>query len=282
MSEESRTVATQRKQRSSPESRPAETMETRSTETGETRSVSDEVEIAASPERVWRALTEAAELERWFPLEARVEPGAGGSIYLSWKNEYAGESRILAWDPPRHLRISWGALDDTEGVAQVTDFHIEGGGGRARLRVVTSGFPADASWDEWVEGTRRGWRYELTSLRHYLEAHADSDRQVVYLRRRVPLSPEAAWGRLFGPDGFDPETLGRTFDEAPPHQYATVMDDPPGAMLRLSTEPCGPGVDARDVTLFLSAWGDHGPRLEALRGRWSELLERLFPEGETV
>lgn len=44
------------------------------------RSAGGTVEIEAPIERVWRALTEAAELERWFPLEARVEPGEGGSI----------------------------------------------------------------------------------------------------------------------------------------------------------------------------------------------------------
>jgi uncharacterized protein YndB with AHSA1/START domain len=57
---------------------------------------------------VWQALTDACELERWFPLEARVTPGEGGSIYMSWKNEYTGESSILVWEPLHHLRISWG------------------------------------------------------------------------------------------------------------------------------------------------------------------------------
>lgn len=33
---------------------------------------------------VWRALTEAEELTRWFPLQARVTPGEGGEIWMSW------------------------------------------------------------------------------------------------------------------------------------------------------------------------------------------------------
>lgn len=251
---------------------------------GATRSAEGSVEIDAPPERVWRALTEAAELERWFPLEARVEPGEGGSIFMSWKNEYAGESEILVWDPPRHLRTSWGAPDEG-GPAQVTDYYIEGRkGGGTILRVVTSGFPTDSSWDDWVEGTRKGWRFELESLRRYLEDHDGEDREVVYLRRRVPLTREEAWGRLFGPGGLGGRPLGgEPFDDSPPAQYAAVVDDPPGAVLRVSTEPCGPGVEAKDVTLWLQAWGGReAGGLVELQERWREMLGRLFPEGETL
>lgn len=34
------------------------------------------VGIEASPDAVWKALTEPAELARWFPLEASVKPGS--------------------------------------------------------------------------------------------------------------------------------------------------------------------------------------------------------------
>ena len=161
-----------------------------------TRSVEATIEIEASPEAVWRALSDARELERWFPLEARVEPGEGGSVFMSWKNEYAGESRITVWEPGRHLQITWGFSDEEKEITQLTDFHLEGGKGRTILRVVTSGFPEDPSWDAWYEGTRQGWAYELASLKRYLEKHPGQDREVVYLRRRVKLPAEEAWERL--------------------------------------------------------------------------------------
>jgi uncharacterized protein YndB with AHSA1/START domain len=243
-----------------------------------TRAVEGAVEIAATPEQVWRALTDAAELERWFPLEARVEPGEGGSIYMSWKNEYAGESAILVWDPPRHLRTTWGWSD--EGPQQVTDYRIEGRGGTTHLRVVTSGFPSDPSWDGWVEGTRLGWRFELASLKHYLERHAGEPRAVVYLRRRVRMPREEAWERLFGAGGLGDRPLGgRPMDVVPPTQYAAILDEPSDAMLRISTEPCLGEPDLRDVTLWLSAWGDAARDIASVEEAWSGRLERLFPEG---
>jgi len=42
------------------------------------------LDLDASPDDVWRALTDARELVRWFPLDARVTPGAGGSMVWSW------------------------------------------------------------------------------------------------------------------------------------------------------------------------------------------------------
>ena len=247
-----------------------------------TRSIEDEIEIDAAPEVVWRALTDAVELERWFPLEARVEPGIGGSIYMSWLNEYAGSSEILVWEPNRHLRTTWGAVDGSEP-RQITDYTLEGRGGRTVLRVVTSGFPADPSWDGWVEGTRQGWRYELSSLKHYLERHRGEQRKVVYLRRRVALPAEETWRRLIGQEGLGERPLGGTpFIDEPPLQYAAVVADPPDALFRASAEPRFGEEGLRDVTLWLAAYDGDGARLAAVREDWTRLLARVYPEGESV
>jgi uncharacterized protein YndB with AHSA1/START domain len=46
--------------------------------------IEKEIEINAPIEQVWKALTEGDGLKNWFPLEARVTPGVGGKIFLSW------------------------------------------------------------------------------------------------------------------------------------------------------------------------------------------------------
>jgi uncharacterized protein YndB with AHSA1/START domain len=54
-------------------------------------------------ERVWRAVTEPAELERWFVAEVPWTPELGEVF------EAGGESgRITALDPPRRLAWTWG------------------------------------------------------------------------------------------------------------------------------------------------------------------------------
>lgn len=251
--------------------------------TTNTRSASGSIELDVSPERVWKALTDAADLVRWFPLEARVEPGEGGSVFMSWKNEYSGTSEILAWEPNERLAISWSWSDDPDVPPQVTEYRIEGKDGGTVLDVVTSGFPDDPSWDAFVEGTKRGWVFELRSLKQYLEAHDGEDRDVIYLRRRIPVSAADGWERILGEDGLGANPLdGRVFDEAKPHQYAAVVDDLGGALFRVSVEPSPAGPDAREAVLWLQAWGDDRARLPAYEAKWRPLLERLFPEGETL
>jgi len=247
-----------------------------------TRAVRGEVEVAASVETVWRALTDARELERWFPLEARVEPGPGGKIFMSWRNEYAGESAITAWEPGRRLQTTWGFEGEgPERAVQLTDYWVEGRGGTTVVRVVTSGFPADEAWDEWFEGTRRGWAFELRSLKHYLERHRGEDRGVVYVRRRVAATPATAWARLWAPDGISRHLPdGDRFLDEPPHLLALHVPELGDGLLRVTPEVCTRGAEYRDVTLWLQAYGLEAARLAALRAEWSGALARLFPAGE--
>lgn len=249
------------------------------------RAASGEIGIAAPPERVWRALTEAAELERWFPLEARVEPGPDGRIWMGWGNEFGAWSPVEVWQPPHHLRISWVMGEGGDAPAQVTDYRLEGEegeGGRTILRVVTSGFPADAAWDDMVEGTRLGWVFELRQLKHYLERHAGEDRTAAFLRRRVALPRQEAWDRLLAP-GSGVETLaGTVFDRTPPWQLALVCREPADSLIRLTVDPSHDEPGARDVSVWVGAWGSAGEQVPEVAELWRGRLARLFPEGRAL
>ena len=246
-----------------------------------TRSAEGRIDIEATADRVWRALTDARELERWFPLDARVEPGEGGTIWMSWRNEFAGDMRILVWDPPRHLRTAW-SFHESDHPAQVTDYTIESQGGRTVVRAVTSGFPLDPSWDGWVEGTNRGWAFELRSLKHYLERHAGEPRHVSYVRRRTALPAREAWQRLEkNPDVRRLLDAGEPFDQRPGGQHASVLPVPHDDLFRISIEPGAPGTDQTEVVMFLSSWGGQERRTRDLAARWTEVLAQVFPDGTT-
>ena len=72
-----------------------------------TRSHETEIEIQASPEDVWKALTDPIELARWFPRQADVDPGVGGSLRLHWGPTITGICPIQVWEPAHHLRTGW-------------------------------------------------------------------------------------------------------------------------------------------------------------------------------
>lgn len=81
-----------------------------------------EIQIAAPPERVFRAISDAGELERWFTspecpvkfwqMDARVGgrysyETVKGSIVVNGVNEFECHGEILEFDPPRLLVYSW-------------------------------------------------------------------------------------------------------------------------------------------------------------------------------
>ncbi|MGB0035915.1 MAG: SRPBCC domain-containing protein [Candidatus Acidiferrales bacterium] len=91
----------------------------------ESRKIEKEIEIAAPIEAVWKALTDDEELKRWFPLEARVEPGKGGKIFVSWGADCEGTAPIEIWEPNR--RFQW--VESSTGQPVVVEWSIEKRGG---------------------------------------------------------------------------------------------------------------------------------------------------------
>lgn len=154
-----------------------------------TRSLVKEIAIQAPPDAVWRALTDAEELRRWFPLDARVEPGKGGKIWVSWGEGMDGEQGIDIWEPGKHLRTS--VQGEGMPVPFATDYYIEVRGDTTILRLVSSGFGAGAEWDDMYFGMDGGWSYFLFNLRHYLERHAGKPRSLAFVRRKQGV-PRAA------------------------------------------------------------------------------------------
>ena len=66
-------------------------------------------ELAHSPEKVWRALTDPESLQAWFPdnVEGAMAPGAALRFFSDDRSfEFTGE--VVEFDPPRVLELTWG------------------------------------------------------------------------------------------------------------------------------------------------------------------------------
>jgi len=162
------------------------------------RRVVKEVTVRAPVDRVWHALTDPEELMRWFPPVARVEPGVGGSITLSWGAGMEGTAPIHVWDP--HERFGWTEEHPGEPPVRIAvEFEIAAaGGGATTVRLVQSGFGPGTDWDEYISSVDGGWTYFLANLRHYLERHPDEPRTMVAERRPPGMPRGQAWERLLG------------------------------------------------------------------------------------
>jgi uncharacterized protein YndB with AHSA1/START domain len=130
-----------------------------------------EIQIRAPRERVWSALTEPAELLRWFPTErAEIDLTPGGEARFVWE-ESADEAVVETVDPLERLVFRWrpSGLDRPHTTVSFTLEEIPSG---TRLTLVESGFAAlpNQIAQQSHEGNDAGWRDELEELKTYLEA----------------------------------------------------------------------------------------------------------------
>jgi uncharacterized protein YndB with AHSA1/START domain len=276
--------------------------------TEQSRSIEKVLEIDAPIDAVWKALTDAEELTNWFPPVADVKPGKGGHIRTAWSEREDWTCAIDAWDENRHLRLIWAESTPEDQRASAdfvvpfriaVDYHLESNpGGGTILRLVHTGFSAEASWDNQYDGTVRGWDFELRGLKLYLERHRGVKREVINLSRKVDDLPlEDAWERLTGPDGLtakgtiegrkagdelDVETAtgdtlrGEIQIINPPKDLAVILSSLNDAYLRIRIDESCVTAGQRRANLLLSTFEIGDEQRAGLERRLDELMDRLF------
>ena len=258
------------------------------------RSQTHEIVIAAPVEAVWKAITDAEELTRWFVESAKVVPGVGGSFSISWGGPEEGGSRIEVWEPNRKLRVALKPFD--MGPAKydanspiVEEYTIEQRDGKTVLRLVESGIPNTAEWDGFYDGTNEGWDQFFRTLRHYLERHAGKPRTVIKIVGKLPGSLEQAWTKLTGPAGLGFEPVpGKSFSTRTgggdtfsgdvvfakaPRVLELTLHELDDALLAHSMASAG---GSQFVYSMLSVYGKSADEVAAIRARWEAWLTTVL------
>ena len=125
------------------------------------------VYIRAEPDRIWRAIT-SREQSRSFFHETEIEPRVGGRFrLLNGQGEPITEGKVLAFDPPHHLRVTWKELFDPDSSPGEVDYLLEPVGGSTRLTVANYDDPAPPP--EYLDMGRKGWGFTLSSLKSLIE-----------------------------------------------------------------------------------------------------------------
>jgi uncharacterized protein YndB with AHSA1/START domain len=131
-----------------------------------------ELTVEAPPERVWRAITEADQLVRWFPDKvAEVDLRPGGSIRIEWQDGEFDDGTVEAVEEPSRFAFRWhGAGFDSPET--LVEFTLQPTADGTRVIVVESGFSRvhegkrGSAWHD----NDGGWLKELGELKAYLEA----------------------------------------------------------------------------------------------------------------
>jgi uncharacterized protein YndB with AHSA1/START domain len=245
------------------------------------RKIEKEVTIEATPEEVWRALTEAELINCWFGPEARVTPGVGGSLLVSWGPGFEIETKIDIWEPNQHLRTR----DDKKPVT--VDYILEGKGGTTTLRLVQT---VGDGWEDEFDGSDLGWTIFLGTLKDYFARHRGAACRQAYCWLPVSGDAAALWQRLLGPRGFG---VGDAGVGSSVEAESASGDKLSAEIVLLRRErPMGIVFEARNldarvycsleegkggafVWLNVFAYGAPAPQVDAaaLVGRWKTMLE---------
>jgi uncharacterized protein YndB with AHSA1/START domain len=140
------------------------------------------IEIAAPPERVWRALTNKEELSTWFrmTIEGDIAPGREVWMTVQSPGEYHGMRfpvKVVEMTPPRRFVWQWhpGAVDPKMDYAKepqtTVTFTLEPAGRGTRLSVSETGFDIlslERRAKAFKENTQ-GW----TEVLVWLQTHAE-------------------------------------------------------------------------------------------------------------
>lgn len=245
-------------------------------------------EIDAPVEAVWKALTEAEELQRWFPLEAvvtseKVNLTWGGGIDWNMEIEEQKENEYLRWayDKEHHHLVGQKAR------RLAVEFFLEAKKGSTMLRIVHSGFGNEKSWDDLYDGVRRGWQTESLSLKHYLENHAGKNRVVALAEITSRKTEQELWdiltagGVSINGDHYTYITpLGDTYEGAllfsnPPLDLCGTLKHLNNGLIRLSIERFYPGAD-NTIWVWIGAYDVPENIMSELKQQWEEKLQQLI------
>lgn len=175
-------------------------------------------------------------------------------------------------------------------VRLAVDFRIEARGGNAVLRLVQSGFGPGPDWDDTFDGLDEGWGYFLRNLKHYLERHAGTPRDLISVRRSSSLPREQVWERLLNRAGdgmidWSPGAQsyelrlggercpGKVIRANPPYNFAGTLESLNDGILFIELERGG---ERWHCGIWLSIYGLPNERVAELRQALDDWSQSFF------
>jgi uncharacterized protein YndB with AHSA1/START domain len=139
-----------------------------------TRGYAHLVEVGVPVARVWRALTDPRLVRIWSGQEAEIDAREGGLYRVGTRQAGGREAHIDIFEVNRRLRLIYmnGPDSPTSNSAVVDDFllDVRKGEGTTSLRLLGSGVPEAAAWDQAYVKMRMGWERFMARIKVTLES----------------------------------------------------------------------------------------------------------------
>lgn len=144
----------------------AETLHQERKSTMETKTITKEQFIKETPERVFKALTEKQELERWFVQEAEIELKPGGTIRTNWAPGMGEYGKVREVKPFQLFSFTWeGAFSPTP---TTLTFELTKEKDGTLLTFTHSGIGEGEGWDAYTN-ISKAWDAHLKDLTSWIE-----------------------------------------------------------------------------------------------------------------
>ena len=139
--------------------------------------VQQTITIKSSPEVVFKALTQADELMRWFPTRAESDPRPGGKFRFIWEFTNANENGSQQGEyvevvPNRKLSFTWTA-ESTPTIPTLVTFNLTEAGGETTVELDHSSMQDGADNKKLHDMHANQWGFFMMNLKSYLEAGMD-------------------------------------------------------------------------------------------------------------
>ncbi len=131
-----------------------------------TKTVTKERFIKATPERIFKALTEKQELERWFMQEADIELKPGGTIHTDWAPGMGEHGKVKEVKPSQLFSFTWeGAFSPTP---TILTFELRAEKDGTQLTFTHSGIGEGEGWEAYAT-IDKAWDAHLNDLTSWIE-----------------------------------------------------------------------------------------------------------------
>lgn len=135
-------------------------------------SVERSIWVAAPRERVWRAVTDAAQIMEWWGGDRWEIPTleVGAPVMFGHLDDMI-HATVAVVDPPREFAIQWPPQEQNHESTIVTRYVLEEERGGTRVTVTESGFEGmpEEIRQQRFDRTAKGYETVLQSLKAFLE-----------------------------------------------------------------------------------------------------------------
>lgn len=140
------------------------------------------IEIDASTESVFKALSDSEEITQWFPDVAVLEPTVGGRVKFSFlkdsekgkmkmPKDFINEGKILEFIPNKKLVHTWKWIEFSDVPETTVTWDLEKiSDNKTRLTLTHSGFTGNEEGPGSLEEHSKGWSFYLEKLISYCKS----------------------------------------------------------------------------------------------------------------